>query len=327
MEPIVSVIVPTYNRANYLGEALDSILGQTFADYEAIVVDDGSTDRTAELVRSVSDPRIRYVYQENQGVSSARNRGIREARGSYVAFLDSDDLWLPELLETATKVLVSDSTIGLVYARAQAFHSTGDPLPYTSGAPPRFADDLLNSALWGDFVCTITTVVRREILDWVGPFDETMKGNEDWDMWIRLSRVTGFRFVDRVLALFRVHSGRMTLSASEHFETITEGRFQPLNKVFDDPGASEHILSLKPLAYRNAHIDVACRWMTAGKVSKGLTHIRKAIAVGPSPIATLARVAQSILFSQVLVKHTWGFQLLQKGAAARRKLHWLARRS
>jgi len=321
MKPTVSIVVPTYNRAHYLGQAIDSILSQTYTDYEIIVIDDGSTDHTAELVKAMSDPRIRYIFQENQGISGARNTGVQTARGRYIAFLDSDDVWLPDLLQAAVETLDTDPAIGLVYARAQAFDREGTPLPQKTGAPPKFADDPLQSALWGDFVTTITVVVRRELLERVGPFDETMKGNEDWDMWIRLARVSQFRFVDRVLASFRVHAGRTTGGDSEHFCTITEGRFRPLDKAFADPNVPEYILNLKPLAYRNAHIDVACRWISVGETRKALAHMRAALAVAPSPMATLVRIAYSILLSRALNKHRWGVHIVQKGSAARRTMH------
>ena len=116
--PKVSVIIPTYNRAEYLGEAIQSVFDQTFEDFEILIVDDGSTDDTQQLVLSFHDPRLRSFYQNNCGISAARNAAIRSADGEYIAFLDSDDVWLPELLESQVAVLDRRPEIGLVYARA-----------------------------------------------------------------------------------------------------------------------------------------------------------------------------------------------------------------
>src|SRR5882724_2062331 len=118
-QPKVSVIIPTYNRAHYLGTAVNSVLSQTFSDFELIVVDDGSTDDTMRLVERFHDSRLRYIYQQHRGISAAMNAGIRAARGGYIARLDSDDIWLPDMLEVEVGVLDARPEIGLVYAKAQ----------------------------------------------------------------------------------------------------------------------------------------------------------------------------------------------------------------
>ena len=124
MEPLVSVIIPTYNRSRFLGEALDSALNQTYKEQEIIVVDDGSTDGTSQLMREY-EPRIRYIYQERSERSSARNRGVSESCGEYIAFLDSDDLWLPEKIERQVKILNENEGIGVVYTGVQFIDEAG----------------------------------------------------------------------------------------------------------------------------------------------------------------------------------------------------------
>ena len=127
------------------------------------------------------------------------NTGIRESRGRYIARLDSDDQWLPELLETEVAILDARPEIGLVYSKGQWATSDLTPLPETIGHAPHFPDDTLRSMLWGDPTCNITVVVRRECFDRAGLFDESLAASEDWDMWLRTSVYYRFFFVDRVL--------------------------------------------------------------------------------------------------------------------------------
>ena len=150
----VSVIIPTHNRARYLSEAIRSVLVQTFTDFELIIVDDGSTDETEELVRSFSDRRIRYLWQSHQGISAARNAAIRSARGLYVAHLDSDDIWLPNILGVEVAAFC-DPGIGVVYSRAQALDQTGRPLPILVGIPQRYPADSLLSLLYSNVTAAI----------------------------------------------------------------------------------------------------------------------------------------------------------------------------
>jgi glycosyltransferase involved in cell wall biosynthesis len=130
--PQVTVIIPTFNRARYLTEAIQSVLGQTFPDYELIVVDDGSTDGTAAVLEGFGDSRLRVLRQENHGISAAMNAGLRAAQGEYIARLDSDDVWFPNLLAYETRVLDSRPDIGVVYARAQAMSANGTPREHYS---------------------------------------------------------------------------------------------------------------------------------------------------------------------------------------------------
>lgn len=319
-ETPVSVVMPTYNRGNLLLHAVSSVLCQTYTDFELIIVDDGSTDGTQQLLGQLTDSRIKYIYQSNAGISSAMNTGLRAASGTYVARLDSDDEWLPRMLEEAVRVLDEQPSVGLVYAKAQAFDLQGNIRPQVIGAPPKFPDDILKSILCGDFVCTITAVIRKELLDQVGPFEETLKGNEDWDMWIRLANVCKFAFIDTVLAHFRTHPGRITGPSSEFFSDISEGRFHLLDKAFARPDLPDRISRVRPMAYRNAHIDVALRWMSAGNAAMTFRHLRLALATGQPPLTTLVRIVYLVLVYRVLSKHSWGVALAETAVRVRHSL-------
>src|SRR5262249_42501399 len=158
-------VMPVYNRERFVREAIDSVLAQTFADFELVVVDDGSTDGTAGVVGAIEDPRLRWVARPHRGVAATMNAGLREARGRYVARLDSDDVWLPDMVETQVAVLEARPDVDVVYARGQGMEVDGTPTTHVWGFGPRWADDPLRSQLHGDFTCNITAVARRECLE------------------------------------------------------------------------------------------------------------------------------------------------------------------
>jgi glycosyltransferase involved in cell wall biosynthesis len=310
--PKVSVIIPTYNRAHLIGESIQSVLDQTFQDFELIIVDDGSSDDTETVVKGFEDPRIRYIYQENRGISGARNTGIRNAEGQYVAFLDSDDLWLPELLESEVPILDTNLDVGVVYAKAQAMDTDGNLASFTRGNSQRYPDQTLKSALYGDFVAFITAVVRRECFDRIGLFDEVLKGRVDWDIWVRIAKHYRFAYIDKVLAHFRAHARQFTGAASEHFLEVSECGIRVLDKAFSDPELSEETLAIKPLAYRNVYLDIGLRWSRVPAWRESVRYLWKAIRVSPNPLATLLRIGGLILFNKVFSKTEWGNRLVYR---------------
>ncbi|MFQ5850235.1 MAG: glycosyltransferase family 2 protein [Candidatus Binatia bacterium] len=194
--PKISVIIPTYNHAKYLPEALDSILNQTYKAFEIIVVDDGSTDNTKEIVARYRD-KIRYAYQQNGKQAKARNTGITISSGEYIAFLDADDVWMPEMLELQVRLLDQNPGIGLVFADAEVFRDEitketsfwltrrfGDELVACTDEVP----DAFQRLIEKNFIPTGTVVVRRVCFDTVGFFDESLPPAEDKDMWLRIAR-------------------------------------------------------------------------------------------------------------------------------------------
>lgn len=208
--PRVSVVIPTYNRARLICETLDSVLAQTYRDFEIIVVDDGSTDGTQEVV-SRYGPSLRYLRQENAGPAAARNAGIRASGGEYVAFLDSDDLWLPRKLEEEMAVLASEPSCAWAYCDVEMFDGQNGRVigrygklvhRPRQGWVPRWL-------LLGDFVASPTPVVRRTVFEQVGYFDESdvLRHREDWDMWLRIAARYPVRYLPQVLARYRRHSG------------------------------------------------------------------------------------------------------------------------
>jgi glycosyltransferase involved in cell wall biosynthesis len=215
-EDTVSVVIPAHNYAHYLPQTLRSVLAQTHPRFEIIVVDDGSTDDTRAVVAAEHDPRVRYVWQENAGLSAARNAGIRASRHAMIAFLDADDLWEPELLATIVAQFGRLSPdFGLVATNMSRIDAEGTPMP-----PPKRVWDSDREFTVRDFCIrnrplSSSVVVRREVFAAIGDFDTTLRSSEDRDLWIRAT-AQGFRFwfIHQRLCRIRRHRGNMSAHAS-----------------------------------------------------------------------------------------------------------------
>lgn len=207
---LVSVVMPTYNRAHMIAAAARSVLEQTHGRLELIVVDDGSTDATEETVRGLGDARIRYIRLDgNRGAAAARNAGIREAGGEYIAFLDSDDEWYGDKLEKQTAKMASlPEEYGVVYC---GFHyvqgGTGRVLDTVT---PRQRGDVREVILRQCFLSNPTALARRRCFEACGMFDESLPSCQDWELWIRVARKYRFDFVDEVLAAVSVHGDQIS---------------------------------------------------------------------------------------------------------------------
>ena len=209
----VSVVIPAYNYGRFVSRAVDSVLSQTFPNREVIVVDDGSTDNTAEIIAKYGD-RVRYVYQKNAGLSAARNTGIREARFEYVAFLDADDEWLPNMLERAIQTF-SDlpGDFGVVACAIQPFTGEREILPFKPPAETRSREITSRDILLKTRFAPSTVVAKRKVFDDCGNFDTTLRSSEDRDMWIRVSARHRIYLLTDALALLRRHGNNMSRNA------------------------------------------------------------------------------------------------------------------
>lgn len=207
--PRVSVIIPTYNRADLVAEAIDSVLTQSYCDLEVIVVDDGSTDNTAEVIKQYGQ-RIRVVRQQNAGEPLARNAGIRVASGEFVCFLDSDDIWMPSKLVRQVEVLEREPDLAWVYSDAFVFYGTNrQPAYLLSQACSQFDGAIGARLLLADFIPLSTLIVRRTVLDEVGWFAELPRG-PDWDLWLRIAARYPVRRLADPLVGYRVHEGSLS---------------------------------------------------------------------------------------------------------------------
>ena len=216
--PTFSVVIPAYNAAGTIASAVTSATSQTESDLEVIVVDDGCTDATVAMVNALPDPRVRVVSQTNRGLPAARNAGIATSRGDYVAFLDSDDLLLPQFLALGRAALESTPGAGFAYTDAYVFETVAGKLRRRSAMartnppvpPPLDAPSFLTALMGGNFVY-VSTIVPRAVLKDVGGFDEARTSCEDYELWLRIL-VAGYRaaWMPGRHALYRKHPGQMS---------------------------------------------------------------------------------------------------------------------
>jgi len=226
----VSLVIATFNHARFLADALDSAIAQTVADLEIVVVDDGSTDDTPAVLARYGR-RIRVIRQPNRGLAAARNTGLGAARGTYVGFLDADDVLMPAKLAQQVAILDRAPVVGWTYCdvRIEAA-STGEAVLASArfGYAARQLDGwLFPELIHGNFIPAIAPLIRRTVLDAAGVFDERLTALEDWDLWLRLSLLAEARYSPAVLVRYRVQPGGM----SEDRPRMDRNRFRVLDKL------------------------------------------------------------------------------------------------
>jgi glycosyltransferase involved in cell wall biosynthesis len=245
VSPRVSVVIPAYNASSTLSETLTSVLDQTFQDFEVIVIDDGSSDGTSEIADECGDP-VRCFRTTNGGVSNARNRGIAESHGEYVALLDADDTWVPTKLQRQVEVLDSDAQAGGSYV---GVIKVDDGRRELARLPAQSFDDLCRSLLLYSSVIPTSPsslVLRRDVLDRTGPFDPRFSQCADWDYLLRLSRLTRLKPIDEYLALYRVGRSNM----SRNIELLESDTMAVLDRFFSESDSKEYA-ALHDEAYSN----------------------------------------------------------------------------
>ena len=215
---LVSVVIATYNMGHYLTQAVESVLSQSYPHIEIQIVDDGSTDNTAELARRwAGDGRVRVHTQSNAGQARAKNKGVELSRGHFVAFLDADDVWLPGKLERQLSLFQGRPEIGVVYSDYECMDGEGRPLP--KGATPMRRGWVSGPLLIENFVCYSAGVVRRQSLERDGAFDESLGMGIDYDLWLRLSARYQFDFVPAATVRYRIWAGQMSRNYRKRYES------------------------------------------------------------------------------------------------------------
>ncbi|MFZ5595886.1 MAG: glycosyltransferase [Bacillota bacterium] len=229
--PLVSIIVPAYNRSAMLAKAVESVLAQTFKDYELIVVDDGSLDGTAEVMKKYSN-RVRYFFKENGGVSSARNYGLRVSSGELVAWLDDDDFFLPDKIEKQVGFFRENPWAGLVYTGHVTIDTTSSFTKKSYMIPPAYKDcETMREALLKHcFFANSTVMMKRECFDRAGFFDESLSHTVDYDMWLRTAAFYRFGCVPEVLAAYRWHGRQISFHRDEGILPQLRSRARDLYK-------------------------------------------------------------------------------------------------
>lgn len=275
--PVVSVVIPSYNSARWVGEAIESVLGQSFPDWELLLVDDGSTDNTRAVVARYTDPRVRYIYQENQERSAARNRGVREAQGAFVAFLDADDLWLPEKLAEQVKVFEREPAVGLVYAGTYVVEEDGRPFFQQRCQHRGF---VVRPLLVEDNIVAgsaSSAMVRRECFERVGYWDETLAVCEDWEMWLRIARSYLFDFVPQPLVKVRTHGNNTQKQA----EKMRRGTLDFFARVLANPALENEVRPLRRRVRSLAFFMVGRAFYAAREMGLARRYFLRSIALYP----------------------------------------------
>ncbi len=272
--PLVSVVIPTYNYGRYLPEAIDSVLGQTLADREIIVIDDGSTDDTGEIVRGYGD-RVIYLTQENTGLATTRNRGCAVARGEYLAFLDADDVWLLDKLEVQVRALERNPDAGMVCGSMNRIDVDGRPLPGPKPSIPPGETTL--EMLERGTALPSTWIVRRSCFEGIGGFDESLTAMEDYEFALRVAMHSRVICLPEILVNYRVHSD----SLSNHTEMMVLGYLQVFEKLLGDwdDRAMRRIMRRSQAQYRYRMAKIRFH---GGEIGSARRLIAQALAAAPA---------------------------------------------
>ncbi len=207
-EPLVSVIIPNYNHAQYVGDAIRSVLTQTYCEFEIIVVDDGSTDDSLAQVTQFGD-KVKYIYQTNAGLSAARNTGFRASKGPLIGVLDADDMYEPEYLSKLVGALQEDVSAAGIYCGYQFVDHLNDPLPQVEARSVE-PEKLHSALLEGNFFVPESILLRRSVYEEVGLFDEGLRACEDWDVWLRVTKKYKIVHTTKILTRHRILPGSMS---------------------------------------------------------------------------------------------------------------------
>lgn len=292
--PKVSVIIPTYNCARYLPDAIESVLRQTYQDFEIIVIDDGSTDNTKEMLQSYLNKYpywVKYFYQENGGLACARNAGINNSQGDYIALLDADDMWLPNRLMDGVILFEQQKEVGLAHSNITFISENGNCL----NTPDRnkhfltgyiFESLLLRKA----HISCPTVLVRRECFKHLGLFDEnlTRLGCEDRELWLRLSRKYKIAYIDKVLAYYRLRQDSM----SKNTEKMLEARYYVVNKFFSLNNIN---IRIKNIALAQIHKEIGDALLSIGIFHESRKQYLKALSFRKFSPQILANFVRSII--------------------------------
>ena len=283
--PRVSVIVPVYNGAKTVAEALQSVFAQSYKDYEVIVVNDGSTDSSTEVVDGFGD-KIRLIsLDQNGGQSAARNLGAAQARGEYLAFLDQDDVWYPHKLEWQVAVLNENPEVGLVYSDLDEIDREGryKTLEVHKAFGMTHPKTSLVWALINDlFILPSTVVCRKECFGQVGGFDTRLSGYEDDDLWVRLWPVCRFHYIPKALTKWRIH-----LSSSSETSLMEKSRTVFFQKLMDTYGGDPYMRSVVTQRCYSVYKTRGTQLIRRGEARRARLHYLNALRTRPDALMLL----------------------------------------
>jgi GT2 family glycosyltransferase len=266
--PLISVIIPVFNGEKTLKRTVESILNQTFSDFELIVINDGSQDKTLEILATFQDPRLRVFSYPNGGLSMARNRGIAHASGAYLSFIDADDLWTPDKLEAQLAALQADPQAAVAYSWTDWIDEADQFL--RPGVHVTANGDIYEQLLLRDFIGSGSNIlVKTEALADVGGFDASVSPVEDWDMWLRLAARYQYVAVSAPQILYRITQGSM----SSNVWKMESSSMRIIERAFENGPASLQPLKPQVLANRYQYLTLKAIERTFDR-QKALTALR-----------------------------------------------------
>lgn len=278
-KPTVSVIVTAFNRAKFLSETIQSVLNQTFNDIELLIIDDGSTDNTSDVVNSFSDARIKYYFQENSGQNAAKNRGFLLAKGKYITILDSDDVMKPQKLEKQVTLLEQNNDCGVCFTGVDVIDENG-----------HFVKSLPLLKQKGDFLIYLleknylyngsNALYRRECLEKTGLFSEKVQRMTDWDLYLRMALYYKFDYIDENLLNYRVHSNNMSMG----FKNYERAGFTILKRIFSNKDFPKELRSLHSKVFSLRYSYMADRYLGFNKSNRAKKYIMKSFKLYPKNI-------------------------------------------
>ncbi len=284
MADTVSIVIPTYNRETFITKALDSVMAQTYQHFEVVVIDDGSTDNTRDVVQAYGE-KVHYFYQRNKGIAGARNAGIKKSCGSYIAFLDSDDYWRPEKLERQMALFHEHREYGLVASCCASVRLDGS---FREKNRPGKSGRVLTDLFIKNFIRTSSVVIKKACFEKVGLFDEELRECEEYDLWLRIAAQYSVGFINESLAVY--------VDNPEGISTDSlAGRLFRL-KVLE----KEYLREKIPLKIYNRRIADTCHYigrhyLTAGNVAEGRCYLKKAQTLSPFFLKNFLYVCASLL--------------------------------
>jgi len=276
MEPLVSVVIPVYNGEKYIVDTINSVISQSYCEFEIIVVDDGSTDLTSEAVKSIKDNRIEYYYQQNSGLpAKARNHGAKIAKGNYIAFLDHDDIWFPQKLEKQMMVIKNNPQIALISTNAYLMYGLDKTrIPLLHNMKEGYFND--NSFFPNNMVVQSSALVSKHHFDAVGGLNESpdLKAIEDYDLWLRLYLKYPCYYINECVIYYRKHSESISGTKLQ----VLEREIHYFNKYFKEYGFGKKIVAKK--------LSTILYWMASNQYHSGNPEWRrttiKAIYASPN---------------------------------------------
>jgi|SRR5919199_1486969 glycosyltransferase involved in cell wall biosynthesis len=295
--PTISVIVPAYNASRTILKTIESVQQQNFSDFELIVINDGSTDQTLELLNTIKDPRLQVFSYSNGGLPTARNRGISHATGEFITFLDADDLWAPDKLELQLAALQQHPEAGVAYSWTYYMDEQGESVHI--GAPVFFEGNVYSKLLVGNFLDSGSNpLIRRRAIESVGEFDPTLKSCEDWEYWLRLSARWDFVVVPKPQIFYRQTSGAM----SSKIEVMEKYHLLVIERAFQSAPPELQFLKKQSVANLYQFLAHLCltRIFSADGAKQAGKKLQTAIYIYPRIL--LERKTQALVIKLLLIQ-------------------------